>query len=223
MLYLGTIIAGIYAEAFVRGALLVSGDAHATAANIMAQAPMYRSALFADLVMLSCYIAVTTIFCELFREAGPRLSLLAAGFSMTGIAVLAASSLLLMLPLLLLRDVPYLAVFDPGQRATLALLALKMHGEGYGIALVFFGIYCVLLGVLIWRGGLLPQAIGALMLLAGVCYLIDSIAGIAAPAVARLLPAQILLPTLIGEGALALWLIFFGIRPVKLLARQVSH
>ncbi len=80
------------------------------------------------------------------------------------------------------------------------------------MSLVFFGIYCLMLGWLVWRSGFLPKAIGVLMTLAGVCYILNSIADLTAPAFARMLSPHLMDPTLIGEAALALWLLTFGPR-----------
>ena len=89
--YLITIIMGVFAEVFVRGALVVRDDAAATATNILAHEPLYRFGLAADLIMLVSYIAVTLLFYGLFKHVARSLSLLAAFFSLVGIAVLAVN------------------------------------------------------------------------------------------------------------------------------------
>jgi uncharacterized protein DUF4386 len=91
--YLITIIMGVFAEAFVRGALVVGDDAAATATNILAHEPLYRFGLAADLIMIACYIAVTLLFYGLFKPVSRSLSLLAAFFSLVGLAILAANCL----------------------------------------------------------------------------------------------------------------------------------
>lgn len=210
LFYLGTIVAGIYAEVFARSALIVSGNGPATADNILSHQALYRSGLVADLVMLCCYIVVTVLLYELFRSVSRQLSLLAAGFSLTGIAVLAANGILHMAALSLSQSALYPGAFGAGQAGGPALLALDLHSQGYNISLVFFGFYCVLIGILAFRSGFLPRVIGLLMLAAGLCYLINSFAWLASPDMARGLPSWILYPTLIGEAALSLWLIMFG-------------
>ena len=45
---------------------------------------------------------------------------------------------------------------------------------------------------------------------AGVCYILNSISDLAVPAFARMLSSHLMDPTLIGEAALALWLLVFG-------------
>jgi Domain of unknown function (DUF4386) len=58
--YLLTILTGIFAEIFVRGRLVVDGDAAATATNILAHEPLFRLALVVDLI--PSYIVVTILF-----------------------------------------------------------------------------------------------------------------------------------------------------------------
>lgn len=203
---------GLFAELGSRGSLIVGGDAAATARAILANGPLFRAGLAADLAMLACYVGVTTLFLDMFRPVHAGVSRMAAAFSLIGIAALAADTLLLLAPLKLLATTPDLAAFGPPQRDAAALLALKVHGDGYDVSLVFFGIYCLMLGWLVWRSGFLPKAIGVLMTLAGVCYILNSIADLTAPAFARMLSPHLMDPTLIGEAALALWLLTFGAR-----------
>lgn len=209
-LYLGTIVFGLFAELGARGSLIVGSDAAATARAILAEEALFRVGLVADLAMLACYVGVTMLFLDIFRPVHAGMSRMAAAFSLIGIAVLAADALLLLAPLRLLAATPYLAALGTPQREAAALLALKVHGDGYNVSLVFFGIYCLMLGWLVWRAGFIPKAIGVLMALAGGCYVLNSFASLSASAFARMLSPYVMPPTLLGEGALALWLLVFG-------------
>jgi len=213
--YLATILAGMFAEGFVRSTLIVSGDATATAANILASEPLYRVGVACDLVGLVCYTVVTLLFYELFAPVSRGLSRLAALFSLVGIAVLALATLGLLAPLTWLGGAPYLAAFDPDQRRAFAYASLKAHGEGYEISLVFFGVYCLLIGYLVFKSTFLPRLLGILMAIAGLCYLVNNFAAILSPALARALPDYILLPGLVGEGSLSLWLMLVGLDAAK--------
>lgn len=205
--YLGTIVCGVYAEVLVRGALFVRGDAVATAQAVFASETLFRFGLIADLAMLACYIVVTILLYGLFRKGSPYLRATAAAFSLIGIAVLACDTLLLAMVLRL----PDLAQPSSSLSGT-AYLLLRVHGDGYKISLVFFGAYCLLLGWLIWRGRAMPRAVGLLVAAAGACNLVNSLAWLGAPLWAAHLPQYFTLPTLLGELALALWLLAFGIR-----------
>ena len=59
--YLVIIAAGIFAEFFVRGTLVVPGDAAATAANITASQSLFRVSIAGDLVMLVADVVVACL------------------------------------------------------------------------------------------------------------------------------------------------------------------
>ena len=212
--YLITIITGVFAEVFVRGSLVVRDDAAATATNILAHESLYRFGLAADLIMLACYIAVTLLFYDLFKLVGRSLSLLAAFFSLVGIAILAANSLNHLAPLVLLGSARYLSAFETTQLQTLALMSLKMHARGYSISGVFFGTYMLLLGRLIFRSGFLPRILGVLMALGGLSNVIDSLATFLVPTLAARLPDLGMLGG-IAELALCLWLMVRSVNAPK--------
>ena len=214
LLYLITIIMGVFAEAVVRGTLIVRDDAAATATNILAHEPLYRFGLAADLVMLVSYIAVTLLFYDLFNPVGRSLSLLAAFFSMVGIAVLAVNSLNHLAPLVFLGGAPYLSVFETNQLQALARMSLKMHAAGYTISGFFFGIYCVLIGYLIFKSDFLPRALGVLMAIGGLTYLTDSFLILLSPQLAARLPDFVMLGG-VAELALSLWLMVMGVNLPK--------
>jgi hypothetical protein len=223
--YLITIIMGVFAEVFVRGALVVRDDAAATATNILAHGPLYRFGLAADLVMLACYITVTLLFYNLFKPVGRSLSLLAAFFSLIGIAVLAVNSLNHLAPLIFLGGGNYLSAFETNQLQTFALISLRMHARGYLISGVFFGIYMLMLGHLIYRSGFLPRILGALVAVGGLSFLSNSFAIFLLPTLVARLPDVGMLGG-IAELALSLWLMAMGVNvqkwEKKASARQVS-
>ncbi len=93
----------------------------------------------------------------------------------------------------------------------MARLSLKSHGYGFGVSLLFFGCFCVVIGRVIYKSGFLPRTIGALMQIAGLCYLTDSFALILSPTLANRLFPAILLPAFVGEASLCLWLLVKGV------------
>jgi hypothetical protein len=105
----------------------------------------------------------------------------------------------------------YLRAFEPEQLYALASLSVKSHSYGFGVALIFFGCVCLILGYLIFRSGFLPKALGVLMQIAGLSYLTSSFALILAPTVAGRFYFVMAGPALIGEASLCLWLIVKGV------------
>ncbi len=73
-------------------------------------------------------------------------------------------------------------------------------------SLVFFGLYCLLIGYLIFRSTFLPRTLGALMAFGGLGWLT-----FLSPPLANYLSPYNLAPGLLGEGALTLWLLVVGV------------
>jgi Domain of unknown function (DUF4386) len=114
-------------------------------------------------------------------------------------------------PLLVLRNSAYLTAFRPHQLAALAMLSLKLFDSTFAIALIPFGAHCALLGYLLLKAGYLAKTLGVLLVLAGICYAINSFADFLAPAIAGVLFPAVLLPALPAELGLCLWLLVFGV------------
>lgn len=159
------LLAGLTAFAlFVRGRLVVVGDVAATASNILTHESLFRLGLTADLFGISCYIAVTALFYSLFKPVNRHLSVLAAVFSLMGFTIQTFA-------LVVLRGAQYLSVFKVEPFHTLALLFLRLHALAFNIGLVFFGIYCLLIGYLVSRSTFLPRVLAVLMAVAGLGWL----------------------------------------------------
>lgn len=208
LLYLLIIIAGMFGELFVRAKLLVSADPTATANNIMQHELLWRTGISADLLMHICDIPVMIILYYLFRPVSKKLALLNLSFNLMQTAVLIGNKLNLLAALFFLGDSPYLKAFSPEQLHTLSYLSIRLHDYGFGIGLIFFGFVCLIEGYLIVKSGYFPKAIGALMALAGLCYLTNSFALLLAPQFSSLV---LVMPCFIAELSLTLWLIFKGV------------
>jgi hypothetical protein len=85
--YLVIIAAGIYGEMFVRSKLIISGDAVATANNIITSQLLWRTGIAADLLMHICDIPLMLIFYLLLKPVNKNLALLAMLFNLIQTAV----------------------------------------------------------------------------------------------------------------------------------------
>ena len=223
VLYLIIIVVGIFGEAFVRNRLVVSGDATATAERIRASEFLWRVGIAGELLLLICAVALALIFYVLLRPVSRNLALLAAFFNLVSIALEAAASLHLLATLFPLGNASYLRVLDPKQLDALAYLSIKSHEYGFGVSLIFFGCVCLVLGYLIFRSGYLPKVLGVLMQIAGLSYLTNSFALILSPSLAHRLFPAILLPALVGEASLCLWLLAKGVNVSKWKVRASAE
>lgn len=217
--YLAIIVLGLFGETLVRNTLIAVGDPSTTLANIQAAPGLWRAGIGGDLLMHVLDVPVIVVLYLLLKPVNAPLALLATLFNIVQTAVLAANKLTLLLPALIATqpagpDTPGLVV--------LAQLAIQLHGYGFGIGLIFFGMACLVRAYLIVQSGYFPKAIGLLLGLAGLCYLINSAALLLAPALAAMLFPAIMMPPLVGELALCLWMMVRGVDAQAWQRRQTA-
>ncbi len=215
LFYLAIIALGLFGELMVRGSLVVPADATATAQNITAAPTLWALGIVGDLTMQLLDIPVIVLFYLLFKRVNAGLNLAATFFNLIQTAMLVANKLLLVIPLLLLGGTAAASVFSSEQLAAWSALAIQLHAYGFGIGLIFFALACLLRGYLIVKSGFFPAFIGVMLALAGVCYLINSLALLLAPEMAAQLFPWIMLPVLAGELTLSLWMIIKGVNRQK--------
>lgn len=206
-LYLIIIVAGAVGYT-THSTLFVWNDAAATADNILASEYLWRLSFGAMLVMLACDVAVAAIFYLLFKPVNRALSLMACAFRLVLVAIVGVSILGRYAPLLLLKNAAS-AAFEPDQLQAMGLLSIKMFEQGFEVALVFFGFHCLAIGWLICRSRFLPLFLGVLLVIAGLSYLISTLANLVFPVVA--LPFDVQLLSYAAEIVLCLWLIVKGV------------
>src|SRR5215469_529928 len=194
---------------FVIGNVVVGNDAVATAHHILANEQLYRLAAAGDVISV-LYIVYTLLIYYLFRPVNRSLALLAALFSLVGIAVGVLIPFFEVAALLVLKDGTSLRALTQEQLQAIALLLLQLRVQVYALSIVLFGAYDVLTGYLIVRSTFLPRLFGVWWAIAGVGYLIDSFATILAPDFAAQLSPWILLPGL-ADLVIPVWLLVVGV------------
>jgi hypothetical protein len=208
-------VLGAFAEGFVANKLVVSGDAAATAHNILASPQMWNLSVAGDLIVVLCAVPLLWIEYLLLRPVSKSLVLLAILFNLVSLAVEGVSKLFLMLVAPMLGSADYLKVFELQQLQILANLALRSHDIAFNIALIFFAFTLMVNGYLIFKSGFFPKFVGVLLQIAGLSYLVACFAALFAPAFADLITPAILIPPLIGESSFCLWLLVKGVDTAK--------
>jgi hypothetical protein len=211
VLYLIIIVFGIFSEAFIRATLVVPGDATATANNILASPSLYRVGFAADAIMLLSDVAIAVLFYALLKPANKTLALMAAAFRLTQAAILGFNLLNYYGALLVLSGAGYVAAFEVDQLHALAMLFMELHGHGYDLGLLFFGLSNLVLGYLLIKSDYFPAILGYGLAAAGVVYLVGSFTHFLFPEYLSFVTPVYIVP-LIAELSFCLWLLVKGVR-----------
>jgi hypothetical protein len=192
---------------FILGRLVVSGNGAATAANILGHERLFWLGFASLLMGVAFHIAWAFLMYELLKPVNPSLSSLAAFVILVGCAIQALTSLFYLAPLIILQGGSSWSAFTAEQLQALALMFVKLNSYANDIYLVFFGLWLILIGYLIFRSTFLPRILGVLVAISGlgwVTYLYP-------PLAYYLFLPYIVVASAVGEIPLEFWLIVMGV------------
>ena len=195
-----------FGQVIILGRLVVSDNAAATAANILGHERLFWLGFASSLVAVVFHIVYALLFYDLLKPVNRRVSLLALLVLLVASAIQAVTGLLYLAPLLILQGGTSVSAFTPAQLQALALVFLKLNAYALNVHLVFFGLWCVLTGYLIFRSSFLPRVLGVLLVISGSGWLIY----LFPPVAYRLFPF-IAAASALGEIPVEFWLMVRGV------------
>ena len=196
-----------FGQVFILGKLVVFSSAAATAANILGHERLFWLGFASCIIGVAFHIAWALLLYDLLKPVNRRLSLLAVFVILVGCAIQALTILLYLAPLIVLQGGSSLSAFTVEQLQALALVFLRLNAYANDIYLVFFGLWCFLIGLLIFRSTFLPRILGVLLAISGLGWMINLSPSLAS----HLFIPYIAVASALGEIPLFLWLLVFGV------------
>jgi Domain of unknown function (DUF4386) len=218
LLYLVFSLIGVVRLIYVPNSLFVQGDAGATANNIVMHESLFRWGIVCYLVAAAGWIFVTLALYRLLREVDEKLAALMVILGgLVVVPIFFMNSLNDVAALLLARGSDFLTVVDKPQRDALAMLFLRLHHYGDAANEIFWGLWLIPLGLLVYRSRFLPRFLGVWLMAACFGYLALSLSGFLFPQFEGKVFSYTQ-PLTIGELAFMLWLLIMGAKEQDLAA-----
>jgi hypothetical protein len=211
-LYVLTSIFGFFAMGYVPGKLIVHGNAAATANNIVAHETLFRLGIAAELMGMAGFIFVAYALYDLLKGVNRQYASLMVTLIVVSVPIAFVNELNSIAALILVGGADFLSAFESPQRYAAAMFFLNLHGRGFVVAEIFWGLWLFPLGLLIYRSRFLPRFLGVWLALAGVAWVIVSLTGILLPQYQDYVYSYSQ-PAILGEIAFMLWLTIKGARP----------
>jgi hypothetical protein len=209
LLYLLASIIGFFCLAYVPGKLIVSGDATATANHIRASETLLRFGIASELIAFIIFIFVVLALYRLFKAVNGKHALAMAILLLVSIPISLLNVLNEIAALILVSGADFLSAFEKGQLDALAYLFLRLHGQGFVVAEIFWGLWLFPFGVLVIRSRFIPRFLGVLLFIAGFGYLASSFTSLLLPQYARFVD-QFAMVLTAGELPIIFWLLIWG-------------
>jgi hypothetical protein len=211
-LYLLLTVAGIFTVIVVPSQTIVPGNAAATAAKILGSESLYRAGIAVNIVNSVVFLLLAVALYRLLVEVQPSLAKLMVILVLVQIPLTIVDAMNQLAALLLLKGEPFLGVFDVAQRNALAMLFLRINGQGTIAGELFWGLWLVPLSILVYRSGFLPRFLGIYLAINAVAYVAVCTMGVLWPQHLAL-ANRYSFPALMGEVVFTLWLLVMGAKP----------
>lgn len=191
--------------------LFVPGDASATVDRIAERQDLFVATIIVGIVSEFLFVSVIFLLYRLLKPVDDVL----AGFMLLSIMLQVPLAFLGMAnevaTLQFIRGGEFLQVFDEQQRDALVMFLMYVDRQGVLVSQVFWGVWLLPLGALVFRSRMIPRLLGVWLVLNGLAYIALSAIGLARPEL-RASAFNLATPLMFGELALALWLLIMGVK-----------
>jgi uncharacterized protein DUF4386 len=161
-----------FGQTAVIGMLVVNSDAAKTASNILSHQTLYRLGFAIPLVAVGFHIVWALLVYQLMRPVHRTINQLALLAIMVGCALQAMAAVFFLGPLVVLQNTTSASGLAASQQQALAMMAINLSRQTFNAYLIFFGLWCVLIGYLIFRSTFLPRILGVLLMLDGIGWML---------------------------------------------------
>lgn len=190
---------------------IVPGDAAATIARITASQALYRLWIVIQFISAIGFLFTALSLYALFKGVSRGLARAMAALVVVCVPIGLVTALFQLAALLLGSGAGHLKAFTPAQLQSLAMVFLDLDRLGNLAAHVFWGLWLLPLGILVFRSGFFPKVLGVLQVIACFGYLAAFLSGLFFPEGGGIVQTLITV-TLLGELPFIFWLAIRGAR-----------
>jgi len=215
LVYVLTAIPGPFVLIYIPNKMMVSGNAAATAHNILAYERLFRIGIAGEMITLLAFLLVPLALYRLLAGVNKSQAALMVILFALSVPISMMNALNSIAALTLVRGESFLSVFDQAQREALAMLFLRLHGQGFVAAQIFWGLWLLPFGLLVYKSRFLPRILGVWLIIGCFGYLADSFTSLLWPAYVDVVSKVAFVPEL-GEVAVMFWLLIRGAKELPL-------
>jgi hypothetical protein len=212
VLYLLNGIFAGFAFGYVIAKVYVAGGAAATAANVVASSGLVRVGVVADLAQGTIWVFLALVLHALLKDVHQGAARAMVALVAVGAAIVCLNDVFQFESVRVATDPSYEVALGTAGSHALVLLLLDLHHYGFLVAQIFFGLWLVPLGYLARRSGMFPKALGDLLVVGGVCYLVGLLAVFLVPDVGEKINVWVTIPSAVAEISMVLYLLVVGVR-----------
>ncbi|MEA5025755.1 uncharacterized protein DUF4386 [Desulfitobacterium sp. LBE] len=193
--------------------LVIEGNVEATIANVLANGHMFRLSILSALVVQVCHIFIVLFLYKLLKPVNRSIAGLMVIFMLTSVPIAMVNELNHYGVLFTIHNDVSVGGTLADQTKNMIVLFFQLRQYGIVIAGIFWGLWLLPMGYLVYKSNFLPKALGIVLIIASFFYVCDSFLSLGIPGYGETLSAAVMKIPLYGELLFPLWLLFKGIQP----------
>jgi hypothetical protein len=213
LLYLVNVLTGMFSLAYVPSHIDTHADASVTAGHIAASLSLFRCGALSELIMAATFLLLPLALYRLLQQVNKNMALLMVVLVAVSIPITFVNVVNKLDILSLLGNAHLSQAFTHEQLNAQLMMHLVDYRNGMLVSQIFWGLWLLPFGYLVFKSAFLPRILGVLLILGGFSYLIDFSATMLFPGYGNTAFSDlIMLPPSLGEIGTCLWLLIVGTR-----------
>ena len=218
LLYLILVITGVYSIMYVSSQIIVQGDVITTAKNILAKEFLFRTGIINDLISNTIFVLLVLVLYRMFKQVNEHQAKLMVAFVIVQVPAVFIMEALNITSLMIFKG-EILQTFELNQKQDLAMLFLKINDNGTLTMEMFWGLWLLPFGLLVYKSRFIPRIFGILLVIAGISYIVDSFVSLLFPTYSTFVNQPTLLLVAIGEISITLWFLIKGVKNISTIEK----
>jgi len=216
LLYLVVVLTGMFSLAYVPGKIIVWNNPATTVRNIVASESLFRLGILSGLVCYVFFLLLPLALYRLLKPVNSTWAKLMVILAVVSVPISFINTQHKFAALSLAVDAGYLKAFTSEQLQAQVMFHLQQYDKGILIVQIFWGLWLLPFGYLVFKSGILPKFLGVLLMAGCVGYLINFTGHVLVAAYPESgLSTYVRLPASIGEIGTCLWLLIMGAKERK--------
>lgn len=218
LLYLIVVLTGIFNLGYVPSQLIIRNDPTATLQAISENELLFRFGILSGIICYITFLFLPFLLYKLLHSVNKKYA-----HAMVILAVVSVPLSLINLVnkfsvLTLINNTADLRLFETSNLLTQLLLLLDRYNYGIQLVSIFWGLWLLPFGYLVFKSGFLPKVLGLFLIVGCFGYLINFLGNFLCPTYGDLgISWFIALPATIGEIGTCLWLLIVGIKDKQII------
>ncbi len=198
---------------YIPTSLVVKGNVEATINNILANSHIFQLSILSALIVQVCHIFIVLFLYKLLKPVNWNMAGLMVVFMLTSVPIAMVNELNHYGILLSIHNDVSVAGTFTDQTKNMISLFFQLHEYGIVISGIFWGLWLLPMGYLVYKSNFLPKALGIVLIIASFFYVCDSFLSLGILGYGETMMAAIMKIPLYGEILFPLWLLFKGVKP----------